>query len=256
MQSPSRDQLYEGTGLVLDDGNDPIICFGGVGESFPPHCDGSKLRGWSWDGLEFDEAAGTRWGQFMVRGTYVDGVFTLKDAPTEPKPYDGGVGVESPCPEPVEGWPIPDPVQTTQDDLQAAMRDAEDRPDYAGAWIDYVIEPTTEEEGQPWGENVILVLTFTGDAEQHEEEAREHWGGALCIWINDRPYGELERIQEELNGGWPEDFVIETTFSGIDVEAGTVDLGVIVTTPAFEAELNERYGQKTVVVQPALKPVG
>src|SRR5687767_3418327 len=45
-----KDQLYEGTGLVLDEasGKGPIFCVGGIEESAPPQCGGPIIRGWSW----------------------------------------------------------------------------------------------------------------------------------------------------------------------------------------------------------------
>lgn len=254
--TPSEDQLYEGTGLVLDDEGHPVLCLGGATDSLPPQCDGPELRGWSWEGLEYDEAGGPRWGTFTVRGTYVDGVFTLEGQPVEPKPFEGNDdSIDVPCPEPPEGWPTPDPAQTTEKDRLAATRAAESQPDFAGVWIDYIVEPTTEQEMEPWGENIVLVLAFTGDPERHEAEAREHWGGALCVWVNDRTHEELEEIQNELGSGWPEELGIETTYSDIDVTSGTVEIGVIVSTPEFEAELEERYGRYAVEVQPALRPV-
>ncbi len=112
------------------------------------------------------------------------------------------------------------------------------------------MEPRTEEEAQARGENIILVLSFTGDAERHEDEARLHWGGALCIWVHDRTEAELGRIQAELSSGWPEEMGIETTWSDRDITAGTVSIGVIVSTPAFEAEVAERYGVGAVRVCP------
>lgn len=256
-EEPPEDQIYEATGLVLDDGEELVLCVGSVADSLPPQCGGPELRGWSWDGLEFDEAGGTRWGRFTVRGTYVDGVFTLKGQPVEPEPFEGdGDPIDAPCPEPDGGWAIPDPDRTEERHRLAATRQAEDQSDFAGAWIDYIVEPTDEEEMQPWGENIVLVLAFTGDPERHETEAREHWGGALCVWVKDRTEEELETIQDELSDGWPEEeFGIETTFSSIDITAGTVELGVVVSTPAFEAELEDRYGSLAVVLRPALHPV-
>jgi hypothetical protein len=118
-----------------------------------------------------------------------------------------------------------------------------------------MVEPQTEEEMQAHGENIILVLSFTGDPERHEDEARVHWGGPLCIWVHDRTEAELGRIQTELGGGWPEEMGIETTWSDRDVTIGTVSIGVIVSTPAFEAEVVERYGMDTVRVVPALRPI-
>lgn len=254
MQSPSKDQLYGGTGLVFEHRGEIALCLGGATDSVPPQCDERKIHGWSWKGLEYDEMGDVRWGTYTIRGTYIDRVFNLKNEPVEPKPYEEGSS-ESPCPEPAGGWSIPDTSRTSEEDRLAATRAAESQPDFAGAWIDYIAEPQTEEEALV-DENIALVLAFTGDAERHEDEAREHWGGALCIWINDRTYRELRGIQKELGGGWPEEVGIETTWSGMDIKAGMVELGVIVSTSAFEAELDERYGENAVEVHPALKPVG
>jgi hypothetical protein len=230
---------------------------GSIEESAPPQCGGPTIRGWSWAGLDFDESGGTRWGSFTLRGTYIDGVFTLTGEPEEPEPYvdDGDDAITAPCPEPANGWEIPDPERTGEEDRLAATRSAEAQPDYSGAWIDYINEPSDEEEMQPWGENIVLVLAFTGEAERHEAEAREHWGGALCVWIHDRTDAELGSIQKALGDPWIADMGIETTFSDRDVTMGTVMVGVIVSTPEFEAELVRRYGEGVVQVFPALRPV-
>jgi hypothetical protein len=242
---------------VLDaPGEKPILCLSGTNDSSPPQCGGPELSRWNWDGLTFDESGGTRWGTFTVQGTYIDGVFTIKGEPREPEPYGGGGDdIRAPCPVPVGGWAIPDPDRTGEGDRLAATRAAEDQPDHAGTWIDYIEQPTNEQEMQGWGENIVLVLAFTGDPERHEAEAREHWGGALCIWIMDRTHRELGQIQDDLSGRWPERFGVETTWSDRDVQRGTVQIGVIVNTPEFEAELERRYGKYAVEVRPALHPV-
>jgi hypothetical protein len=254
-----RDQLYEGAGLVIDaPGEKPILCLGSATDSAPPICEGpgTPLRRWSWDGLAFDESGGTRSGTFIVRGTYIDGVFTTKEEPREPEPYHGeGDDIVAPCPEPEGGWVVPDSERTREEDRLAATNAAEEQPDHAGTWIDYIVEPTDEQEMQPWGDNIVLVLAFTGDPERHEAEAREHWGGALCIWINDHTYRELRRIQRDFSDRWTKQFGVETTWSDVDVQVGTVQIGVIVSTPEFQAELERRYGKYAVDVFPALHPV-
>lgn len=240
-----KDQLYEGTGVVVDNpGEKPIICLSGVEETAPPRCDpGTKLRRWSWEGMTFDELGGSRWGTFTVQGTYIVGVFTLKGEPEVPEPYVRGDGDdESSVPCPHEGrWPAPDPERTSSEDRAAAIRAARAQPDHAGAWI---------------GDHVVLVLAFTGDAERHEAEAREHWGGPLCIWIMEHSNRELGQIQRDVSDGkWTEDFGVETTWSDRDVTTGIVMIGVIASTPEFEAELERRYGPGVVEVHPALHPV-
>lgn len=259
LSSYPPDQLFEGTGIVKEEkGEEVVLCLGGAGDTAPPHCDGPKVRGWSWDGIEHDELAGHRWGTYTVTGTYVDGVFTPHGEPKIPEPYvdQDGDAITAPCPEPDGGWEIPDPDRTGEENIRAAIREAEAQPDSAGVWIDYIVEPTDEMEMAPYGENIILVLAFTGDAERHEAEAREHWGGALCIWLHERTNAELGRIQEDVSdSGWPEEMGIETTWSDRDITVGTVSIGVIVSTPAFEAEVAERYGEGVVRVFPALRPV-
>jgi hypothetical protein len=65
----------------------------------------------------------------------------------------------------------------------------------------------------------------------------------------------LAQIQDDLSGRWPVRFGVEATWSDRDVETATVQIGVIVTTPEFEAELERRYGKNAVGVRPALRPV-
>lgn len=58
--------------LVIDDGEGTEICLGPVAESYPPQCSGPELRDWDWSAHEgdYDEAAGQRFGTFLVRGTW------------------------------------------------------------------------------------------------------------------------------------------------------------------------------------------
>lgn len=243
---------------MLDEGEGPVFCVGGVQESLPPQCGGPKIRGWDWAGLEHERAGEVRWGEFTLRGTYEKGVFTLRGEPGPFIPYESSDdlnAIEVPCEEPDGGWPMPDPGLTSNENLQAAIRAAETETDSAGAWIDYLTEPTSEREMEAEGSNIVLVLSFTGDAERHESEARQHWGGALCIWIHERTQRELGEIQSALGDPWIKEMGIETTWSDRDVTTGIVSVGVIVTTPAFEAELARRHGEGVVRVVPALIPV-
>lgn len=58
--------------LVIDDGGGTEICLGAVAESYPPQCSGPELRDWDWSAHEgdYDQAAGQRFGTFLVRGTW------------------------------------------------------------------------------------------------------------------------------------------------------------------------------------------
>jgi len=51
-----------GVGTVLDDGDGPELRLGGVAESLPPQCGGTKVLGWDWADIEDQESlAGTTW---------------------------------------------------------------------------------------------------------------------------------------------------------------------------------------------------
>jgi hypothetical protein len=69
-------------GLVLDDGDSPMLCLGPVAESAPPQCTGIPLTGWSWSGVDGSEVmSGTRWGSYAVQGTYDGESFTITQPP-------------------------------------------------------------------------------------------------------------------------------------------------------------------------------
>lgn len=60
-----------GQGTVLDRGDGPELCLGGVAESHPPQCSGPALDGWDWSSIDgWQEASGVRWGAYAVQGTF------------------------------------------------------------------------------------------------------------------------------------------------------------------------------------------
>ena len=112
---------------VIDDGDGAELCLGGVAESLPPQCSGPRLLGWSWEDQagRFEEAGGTRWGDFVVTGTF-DGEDL---SPTEVVPAadweepdaeaaaEGSWGerdLTTPCPEPAGEWRPVDPAATSE----------------------------------------------------------------------------------------------------------------------------------------------
>ena len=90
---------------VIDAGR-PVLCVGGVAESFPPQCSGPVLLDWDWAGARgmFEKANGVRWGDFAVTGSF-DGESlrvteaipaALYDAPPLPEPTPGAAGAGLP----------------------------------------------------------------------------------------------------------------------------------------------------------------
>ncbi|MFN2389538.1 MAG: hypothetical protein ABR575_08065 [Actinomycetota bacterium] len=252
--SPGPDQLYEGTGLVLDaPDREPEFCLGGYDESLPPQCEGIPLARWDWTEVDGEEAAaGTTWGTFHLVGNYDGAVFTVRD--TGPPDYEQAAEsdpVTTPCPEPAAGWTATDPARASHENVVDAQRLAGRQPDFAGLWIDYHNEPpggpTEEDPG-----DIILNVAFTGDLERHERELGETWGGPLCLSEHQHTLQELEEIQD----GFPADeFDLDLVSSSIDVVRGVVEISVLVVDPETSQRIDDRYGEGVVEVEARLKPV-
>lgn len=256
--SPDEPVTYETNGFVLDDGSGPVLCVGGVMESLPPQCDGIPLIGWDWDAVDGEEAAqGASWGSFTVTGTYDGTTFTVEGAGS-PQPYPDRGSIGTPCPEPAGGWTSaeasPDLANATDDDMLVMMHAAEDEPDFAGFWIDYVEEPVGEDVVEPGG--IIANVAFTGDLDRHVAQIRQMWGGPLCMVEFERTYHELRRIQDGFAADIGNELGLQTTWSSGDVTRNRVEIGVVVATEEARRAVDERYGEGAVLLVPALTPVG
>lgn len=249
----SEPTRYQADGTVLESrDHGPELCLGGVTDSLPPQCGGLPISGWDWADVEDEETmGGTTWGEYHVVGTYDGESFTVLDVGAYQPPSAGRTEFDAPCPEPSGGWAVVDPIRATEADLQAVMHAAEDEPDSAGFWIDYIQEPKESIAS----ENVIAIAAFTGDLEQHETELREIWGGALCITQHARTEAELRAIQRELSGEVGEGLGLEVTWSSGSVVDNLVEVGVVVADDAAVAAVEERYGPGAVLLVPALEPV-
>lgn len=243
---------YEANATVLDDGDGPELCLGGIDESLPPQCSGMPIHGWSWDAIEGEQiASGVTWDEFHVVGAYDGSSFTIERAdPPEAVSPDDGDPFATPCPEPADGWTSSGPA-TSDKDLNAAMRVAEDIPTYAGLWIDHLGEAIEGAEPGP----MVLNVAFTGEPETHEEALRDAWDGPLCVVSFEHTFRELRRVQDDLSDGGAERAGLELLFSSIDVMTNQVEVGVVVTTPEAERALDGIHGAGTIRVIPALRPV-
>jgi hypothetical protein len=249
-------QLYEANTTILESReHGPELCLGGVADSLPPQCGGVPIANWGWDMVDGEESAsGTTWGTFHVVGTYDGSTFTVSDAGPYEMPPSDSPDFTAPCPEPAGGWVAPDPDRATDDDMRAAARAAEDEPDSAGVWIDYVGEPPTDEVPVAPG-GVILVAAFTGNLERHEAELHEVWGGPLCVTQHERTLRDLMRIQAELGSEIGVELGLQGTWSAVDVVQNEVEFGVVVADDEMRAAIDARYGAGAVRLMPALTPV-
>lgn len=244
---------YEADTTVLDSGDGPELCLGGVATSLPPQCGGVPVAGWDWNEVTGEERiGGVTWGDYHVEGTYDGTTFTLLVAgPPHPQAEEDGDQFAAPCSAPEGGWVDTDPLRTKDSDRTAAMRVAEGIDSYAGLWIDYLVDPVDE---QPPGA-YILVVGFTDDPQLHEAAIREVWGGPLCLTSFTYTFKELRQAQHDLGDGGAERLGIQMLTSGIDAMDNQVDLGAVVFDPSMQVALDERYGPGLVHVEPALHPV-
>lgn len=245
-------QVYQVSGTVLEaPETGPQLCHM-VADSLPPQCSGPEVVGWDWTAVEAESASGTTWGSYLLTGTWDGTRFTLTEPaqpdtgsqqPAEPDQPD----FTSPCPEPAGGWRPVDPATATQDGLDAALALAAEDPGYAGGWVDQPhLDQLTNDPTK-----LVLNLRFTGDHQAREEPVREVWGGALCLTGAAHTEAKLLDIQQRVHQDLP-DVVLG---SGPDPVANVLSVQVFVATDELQQDLDQRYGEGTVVLDGWLRPV-
>lgn len=247
-------QRYTTLAAVLEDGkHGPQLCLGAMATSNPPQCGGPDIKGWDWTKITgFESAVQTKWGNYVVVGTYRDRVFTLTEPPIAEADYTGPnlrpplstPDITVPCLTPSGGWRVLDPARTTEATLQAMSRRASSFPEFAGLWVSHSIEPIRANDPR----SLVLVVKFTGKLAEYEAELRKIWGGALCVVQGAHTEATLSAIQRKVTGG--PDFVS----SGTDIKRGVVELTVIVGE-GLQEQLDSEYGAGVVEVSPRLRPV-
>lgn len=245
--------------MVLDDGDGAELCLGGVMESLPPQCGGPRLLGWVWADHEgeFERRAGTRWGDFVVTGTF-DGtdltpteVVAAADAPERPT-SDEPDQFATPCPTPADGWPThPGGTLRTVDRAFATARRLEG---YAGAWLDSSRDGRTPEQtdqdfadGREDVSGWTVNVRVAGDPAAAVAELRAVWQGALCVTPAERTERELRAIQRQLSD-------LPGLLSA-DVGHGQVTVGVVHDDGSLQRRLDEEHGAGVVEVWSALHAV-
>ena len=260
--APDPGQLYEFDGMVLDDGDGPTLCVGGVEDSLPPGCSGLPLAGWRWEAVEGEERQlGAAWGDYHVVGTFDGETFTVREvAPSRPV---GGRerDFSTPCPEPDGGWVAPDPGRAADEDFTAGASTAQARPDYVALWVDYAGDYTPDELDQRLtdGEPVLQIMNVvvTEDVPGAEAAIREVWGGPLCVTQREgHTATELAAIREEAERVVQGELGLQYLWSSGGETGQAAEMGVVVDPGgAAQAALDERYGPGMVKLFPALTPV-
>lgn len=223
------------TATVLDSGDGPELCLGGVADSLPPQCSGPPITGWDWDDHpEADSANDVRWGEFVLVGGWDGTTFSA----TESRPAgaddwaqaDAG-GPSTPCEEPEGGWAVVD------QSINPRWEDYED-----GDWSLEVQQAMNDPA------YTVLNVGVTDDLAGAEAAVREVWGGPLCVSRVANTFARLREVAVELQdlpGG------LGAQFGSI---SNRVELPVVHDDGSIQAWVDEEYGQDVVVVTSVLEP--
>lgn len=253
-----RGQRYGATAVVLEsEDHGPSLCLGAVADSLPPQCGDVPITNWRWDRVPGEEQYGTTiWGEYDVTGTYDGTSFAVESATKgSGDPGQGGSvdAIETPCPEPPGGWFAPDPTRASGRDLESATRAGRAEPDFAGLWVHY--QGWADADAPLETRGMVLNVAFIGAIERHEAALRERWGGALCISRHPRTYRELVRIQSDLSPDVKSNLGLHVLVSGIDEVHNAVELTVVTIDDQTREALSLRYGEESVRVWAALRPI-
>lgn len=237
----------------------PQLCYA-VATSLPPQCGGPDIVGWDWDGLEYESASGTRWGEYLVTGKWdaAAETFTLTEpplngdeAPESERPAGPETNFGTPCPAPDGGWRPLDPAKAAHEALERAISAARAEPDFAGAWLDqsYLTEPGTAEGEANDPQRLVLNLRFTGDLVRHETQIREIWGGAICVIPAVYSLADRDDIRQEVTAA------LGQLSSTVDEVTGTVHVTLTVATEPEQSQLDARFGPGVVILTGWLRPI-
>ena len=248
-----------GTGAGGHPEHGPMLCLGGVAQSYPPQCGEVPITNWDWDAVEGEEkASGASWGRYHVVGTYDGETFTVtKVAPYEDHPptFWSEVDFTSPCQEPEGGWVAPDSEQALQQHASAANGYAQRQPDVVTSWVTH-IAPDNLDGAVDEFDPVIFNAVFTGDLERHEAEIRKRWPGPLCVVEGEGPTKrELNRIRTKAEAYLTDELGLHMLGSGTGGVEPVIEIGVVADPEGrAQAAVDARW-PGVVRLFPALRPV-
>ncbi|HWL79039.1 hypothetical protein [Microbacterium sp.] len=248
---------------VLDDGDGAELCLGAMAASYPPQCGGPSMIGWDWNRYvgQFEEAAGVRWGLFILTGTYDPAADAFTAIEVEPGadyewPEVDVTDFSTPCPEPDGGWRVVDESKATFEAMNATFERAQLLDGYATAWMDQSPNPAARPGAAEGSETLmndplltIVNVRVTGDPSAAEAALREVWGGMLCVTQATRTAAELQSIQSEIVSSTPG--VLSAGENGM---SGVVDVTVVYDDGALQDRFDDEYGPGVVRVMSSLVP--
>ncbi|MBD3944150.1 hypothetical protein [Nocardioides ganghwensis] len=223
----------QGLVMVLDDGDGPEMCLGGVAESYPPQCGGPALADFAWGDVGFEEASGVRWGQYALTGTFDGTTFTVTDA-IPAALYDV---MAEPEPDPLEAAcddaTTTDTSRATPEDMDATLAAASALPTYATAWLT--------------GNTINVAVTE--DAAGAEAELRRTWGGMLCVTTVERTEADLDEVNQDLQAALGDQLLTSGSFT-----PDSLDAQVVFDDGSIQEWADATYGDGLVTISSALEP--
>jgi hypothetical protein len=231
---PDGEVRTQGLVMVLDDGDGPEMCLGGVAESYPPQCGGPALTDFEWGDVGFEEASGVKWGSYALTGTFDGTAFTVTDA-IPAALYDVMAEPEQdPLAAACDDATTTDTAKATPEDMDATLAAASALPTYATAWLT--------------GNTINVAVTE--DAEGAEAELRRTWGGMLCVTTVERTEADLNTINQELQAELGEQLLTSGSFA-----PDSLDAQVVFDDGSIQDWADEVYGEGLVRISSALVPV-
>jgi hypothetical protein len=230
---PDGEVRTSGLVMVLDDGDGPEMCLGGVAESYPPQCGGPALTDFDWGDVGSEEASGVRWGSYALTGTYDGATFTVTDAipaalydvMAEPEQEPLAAACDDPT--------TTDTAKATPEDMDATLAAASALPSYASAWLT--------------GNTINVAVTE--DAAGAEAELRRTWGGMLCVTTVERTDADLNAVNEELQAALGEQLLTSGSLA-----PDSLDAQVVYDDGSVQEWADAAYGDGLVRVSSALVP--
>ena len=233
-------------GTVFQHGDaTPVLCMGGLMESYPPQCSDQLqplLQGWSWDDIDGEvSASDVKWLESVfIRGEYDAVVNTL--TVIEHRSYNDEdaarftaafplVDHSVPCAEPEGGWPR---GRAGWPDAEVAALDG-----YAGAW------GSAGAEGPP-----VMVVKFTGDLAAAQSAVEDLYPGAVCVIAADHDAHQLEQIRQAVTqaAAW------KTVDVMVDVTGEWVEAVSLAPQPELQAEFDAEFGPGLVRLRSMMLP--
>jgi hypothetical protein len=231
---PDGEVRTQGLVMVLDDGDGPEMCLGGVAESYPPQCGGPALTDFEWGDVGFEEASGVKWGSYALTGSFDGTAFTVTDA-IPAALYDVMAEPEQdPLAAACDDATTTDTAKATPEDMDATLAAASALPTYATAWLT--------------GNTINVAVTE--DAEGAEAELRRTWGGMLCVTTVERTEADLNTINQELQAELGEQLLTSGSFA-----PDSLDAQVVFDDGSIQDWADEVYGEGLVRISSALVPV-